>query len=155
MWPSGLTLAMTFSLNFQGQTWNLLYLIEKCSDCHETKSKHIDWTQGLKCDHPIWPWPWPWPWFFKVTFGICYISVKNGPIATKQRANISNELQASNVANGFDLGNHLNLWIFQVKCDLDLLTIRMVLTKDYHGQILKQLYIRMGGPIDIERRGWD
>ena len=62
MWPSGLTLAMTLTLNFQDQAWNLLYLNQKWSDCHETKSKHIDWTQGLKCYHWVWPWPWPWPW---------------------------------------------------------------------------------------------
>ena len=59
MWPSGLTLAMTLTLNFQGQTLNLLYLSQKWSDCNETKSKHMDWTQGLKCDHQLWPWPWP------------------------------------------------------------------------------------------------
>ena len=44
LWPSGLTLAMTLTLNFQGQIWNLLYLSQKWSDCHGTKSKHIDWT---------------------------------------------------------------------------------------------------------------
>ena len=42
MCPSGLTLAMTLTLNFQGQIWNFLYLSQKGSDCHETKSKHID-----------------------------------------------------------------------------------------------------------------
>ena len=105
MWPSGLTLAMTLtSLNFQGQIWNFLYLSQKWSDCHETKSKHIDWTLGLKCDHRVWPWPWPWPpWIFKVKYGISYVSVKSGPIATKRKANISIELQASNVTNGMDL----------------------------------------------------
>ena len=86
MWPSALTLAMTLTLNFQGQIWNLLYLYQKWSDCHQTKSKHIDWTLGLKCDHRVWPWPWPWPRFFKVKYGICYISAKNGPIATKWKA---------------------------------------------------------------------
>ena len=40
MWPSDLTLAMTLTLNFQGQIWNLLYLSQKWSDCHERKSKH-------------------------------------------------------------------------------------------------------------------
>ena len=103
MWPSGLTLAMTLTLNFQGQIWNFLYLSQKWSDCHETKSKHIDWTLGLKCDHRVWPWPWPWPWIVKVKYGICYISAKSGPIATKRKANISIELQASNVTNGMDL----------------------------------------------------
>ena len=59
IWPSNLTLAMTLPLNFQGQIWNLLYLSQKWSNCHKTKSKHIDWTLSLKCDHHVWPWPWP------------------------------------------------------------------------------------------------
>ena len=97
MGPSGLTLTMTLTSIFQGQIWNLLYLSQKWSDCHETKSKHIDWTLGLKCDHRVWPWPWPWPIFFKVKYTICYISAKNGPIATKQKANIWSELKGSNL----------------------------------------------------------
>ena len=109
MRPLGLTLTMTLTSKFQGQTWNLLYLSQKWFDCHETKSKHIDWTQGLKCDHGVWPWPWPWPWIFKVEYGICYISVKNGPIAMKRKANRSIELKASNVTMGFDLGHDLDL----------------------------------------------
>ena len=69
------------------------------------KSKHIDWSQGLKCDHRI----WPWPWFFKVKYGICNNSAKNGPIATKRNANISIEFQTSNVTIGIDLGHGLDL----------------------------------------------
>ena len=115
MWPSGVTLAMTFTLNFQGQIWNFLYLSQKWSDCHETKNKHTDWTLGLKCDHQIWPWPWPWPWIFKVKYGISYISTKRGPIATKRKANISIEIQALNVTNGFDLVHDLDIWFFKVK----------------------------------------
>ena len=68
MWPSALTLAMTLTLIFQGQICNFLYLSPKWSDCHETKSKHIDWNLGLKCDHQVWPWPWAWPWIFKVKY---------------------------------------------------------------------------------------
>ena len=93
MWSLGLTLAMTLTYIFQGKIWNLLYLSQKWSDFHETKRKPIDWTLGLKCDHWVWPWPWPWPWIFKVKYGICYISAKNGPTATKRKANISIELQ--------------------------------------------------------------
>ena len=63
----------------------------------------------LKCDHRVWPWPWPWPWIFKVKYRICYISAKNGPIATKRKANISIELKASNVTIRFDLGHDLDL----------------------------------------------
>ena len=124
MWPSGLTLAMTSTLNFQGQIHNLLYLSQKWSDCHETKSKHIDWTLGLKCDHQVWLWPWPWPSIFKVKYRICYISTKNGQIASKRKANISIGLQASNVTNGFELYHSFDLWILKVKCDLDLLPHR-------------------------------
>ena len=36
MLPSDLTLAMTLTLNFQGQIWNLLYLGQKWFDCHKT-----------------------------------------------------------------------------------------------------------------------
>ena len=93
MWPLGMTLAMTLTLNFQGQIYNLLYLSQKWSDFHETKSKHINWTLGLKCNHQVRPGPWPWPWIFKVKYRICHISAKNGPIATKRKANISIELQ--------------------------------------------------------------
>ena len=92
MWPSGLTLAMALTLNFQGKIWNLLYLSQKWSDCHEKENKYIDWTQDIKCDHWVRPWPWPWPWIFQVKFGICYISAKNVLIATKRKANISIEL---------------------------------------------------------------
>ena len=76
--------------------------------------------QGLKCDHQVWPWPWPWPWIFKVKYRISYISAKSGPIATKWKTNISIELQASNVTNGFDLDHNLDLWILKVNCDLHL-----------------------------------
>ena len=57
MWPSGLTLAVTLTLNFHGHIWNFLYLSQKWSDCRETKSKLIHWTPGLKCDQCVWPWP--------------------------------------------------------------------------------------------------
>ena len=47
---------VTLTFSFQGQIWNLLYLSQKWSNCHKTKSKHIDWTLCLKCDHQILPW---------------------------------------------------------------------------------------------------
>ena len=72
--PSGLTLTMTMTLtlNFQGQISNWIYLNKKWCNCQETKSKHIAWSQDLKCDHQVWPWPCPWPWIFKVKYGIGY-----------------------------------------------------------------------------------
>ena len=121
MWPSGLTLAMTLTLNFQGQIWNLLYLSQKWSDCHGTKSKHIDWTLRLQ----MWPSNLTLAMtltlnFQKVKYGIFYISAKCGSIATKRKANISIELQAWNVTNGFDFDHNLDLWNLKVKHDLDL-----------------------------------
>ena len=73
MWPSDLTLAMTLTLNFQDQIWNLLFVSQKK---HETKSNLVVWILGLKCDHGICHWPWPWPWIFKVMYEICYIRKK-------------------------------------------------------------------------------
>ena len=121
MWPSGLTLAVTLTLNFQVQIWNLLYLSQKWSDCQQTKSKHIDETLGLKCDHRVWPCPWPCPWIFKVKYRICYISAKNGPIAMKRKANISIELRPQ-------------MWPSD-------LTLAMTLTFNFQGQIWNLLYL--------------
>ena len=97
---------MTVTLNFQGQIWTLPYRSQIWSYCHETESKHIDWSKSLKCDQ--WVWPWPWPWIFKVKYGICNISAKNGLIATKQKANILIDSKASNVTIGFDLDHDLD-----------------------------------------------
>ena len=93
MWPSGLTLVMSWTFNCQGQMWNLLYLNQKMSDNHEAKGKHIKWTPGLKSDQWVWPWQWPcflnfqgqcdlylwpyawrWPRIFMVKFWNSYIS---------------------------------------------------------------------------------
>ena len=37
------------------------------------------------------PWSWLWPQIVKDKYKICYISAKNGPISSKQNANISSE----------------------------------------------------------------
>ena len=54
----------------------------------------------------------------------------------KQKANISIELQASNVTNRFDLDHDPDCWMLKVKCDLDLWP-HTTLTMDFHGQIFK------------------
>ena len=38
----GFDLGHDLDLEFQGQIWIFLYISQKWSDCHETKSKHID-----------------------------------------------------------------------------------------------------------------
>ena len=126
MWPLGLTLVMTLNLNFQGQILNWLYLSKKRSNCHEAKSKHIDWTLGFKCDHWVWPWPWPWPWIFKVKYRIGYISVINGAIATKRKAYISIYFKTSIVTIGFDLGHDLALGFSRSNMELAISQQKMV-----------------------------
>ena len=127
MWPSGLTLDMTLTLNFQGQIWNWLYICQKWSDCHKTKSKHIDWTLGLKCDHQIWPWLWPWPWIFKVKYEFLYIGTKTGPIATERKANIL----IWTLGLKYDQWvwpwpwPWINIWILKVICDLGHLVTKV------------------------------
>ena len=117
---------MTWILNFQGQILNWLYLSQKWSDCHETKSKHIDWTLGFKCDHWVWPWSWPWTWIFKVKYRIGYISAINGAIATKQKAYISIDLKTSNVTIGFDLGHDPDLAFSRSNMELAISLWKMV-----------------------------
>ena len=51
IWPLGLTLDMTLTLNFQSEIWIFIYLNQNWPDCHETKSKHID----LNSRPQIWP----------------------------------------------------------------------------------------------------
>ena len=121
MWTSGLTLAMTLTLNSLGQIWNFLYLSQKCSHCHKTKCKHIDWILGLKCDHQLWPWPWPWPWFFKVKYVISYISAQNGPIARKRKQTYRFNFRPQMWTSG--------------------LTLAMTLTLNFQGQIWNSLYL--------------
>ena len=96
----------TLGLKWDHKVWPCIFKVKygicyvsakKWSDCHETKSKHIIQNIGINWNHRVWLWPWPWPWLFKPKYGICYISAKHGLIATKRKANISSELQASNV----------------------------------------------------------
>ena len=52
---------------------------------------------------------WLWSLIFKVKYGICHISTKNGLIAMKQKTIISIELWASNGIIGFNLDQDLDL----------------------------------------------
>ena len=96
----------------------------KWSDCHETKSKHINWTVGLTCDHQVWPWSCPWAWIFKVNYRICYISAKNGPIATKWKANISIELQGLKCDHQVWPWPWTWPWIFKVKYGISYISAK-------------------------------
>ena len=134
MSPFDLILAITLTLTFQDQIWTLLNFSQKWSDCHETKSKQTYWLNS-------WPqmWSrtltlamnltfslWPWPCIFKVKYGICYISAKNGPIAKKQTANISVQLLASNVTIRFNLGHDLDLEFSRSNMDFAISQSEMI-----------------------------
>ena len=74
MWPSDLTLAITLTLNFQGQIWNLLYFNEKWSDCYESKisiePQASNVTNGFDLDHDL------DIWIFKVKCDLDYFVTK-------------------------------------------------------------------------------
>ena len=112
---------VTLTLNFQGQISNWLYLSQKWSDCHKTKSKHIDWTLGFKCDHRVWSWPWPWPWIFKVKYQIGYTSAKNVWLPWNKKQT-------------YRLISRPQMWPSS-------LSLAMTLTSNFQGQIWNWLYL--------------
>ena len=113
---------MTLTLNFQGQILNWLYVSQKWSDCHETKSKHIDWALGFKRDHRVRPWSWPWPWIFKVKYRIGYIPPSK--MVWLQR----NEKQTHRLNSRLQMGP-------------SGLTLALTLTLNFQGQISNWLYL--------------
>ena len=132
MWPSGLTLAMTMTLDFQGKIWNLLYLSQKRSDCQEMKSKYIDWTLCLKCDHRVWPCSWPWPWICKVKYGICYISAKWADRHKTKYERIN--------------------WMLGLKCDQWVWPWLWPWPWIFKVKFLNSCISRMAGPIDVKQK---
>ena len=118
MGSSGLTLAMTLTLNFQVEICNLLYLSHIRLDCHETKSKHIDWMLGLKWDHRVWPWLWPWPWIVKVKSGLLYIRVYKGFNCHKRKSKHINWMLGLKLDHRVWLWPWPWPWIFKLKSGL-------------------------------------
>ena len=57
---TGFDLGHDLDLEFSRSNMEFAVSLPKWYDCHETKSKHIDWTLGLKWGQWVWPWPWPW-----------------------------------------------------------------------------------------------
>ena len=109
MWPSRLTLAMTLTLNFQGQIYNLLYLSQNGPIATKRKANISIELQGLKCDHQVWTWPWPWPWIFKVKYRICYISAKMVRLPRNEKQTYRLNSKASNVTIRFEHGHDLDI----------------------------------------------
>ena len=98
---------------------------------------------------------------FKVKYGICYVSAKNGPIAMKRKTNISIELLGSNVTLTLNFQGQIwtLLYLSQKWSDcqgtkskhIDWtprpqmwpsgLTLAMTLTLDFQGQTWNLLYL--------------
>ena len=96
MWPSGLTLTMTLTLDFQGKISNFLYLSQKWFNCYETQ------TLGFKCSHQFWPWSWPWLWIFKIILLDSRISGMAGLIDLKREGSKSIGCWGKNATLTFD-----------------------------------------------------
>ena len=75
-WPSGLTLSMTLTLNFQ--IYNLLYLSQKWPDCRDTKK------QAYQLNSMPQMWPWPLTTHMALTMDSRYLRM-GGPIDIEQR----------------------------------------------------------------------
>ena len=152
MWPSGLTLTMTLTQIFQGQIWNLLCLSQKWSDCHETKSKHIYWTLGLKCDHRVWPWPWPWPSFSRsnMEFALSQPKMVRLPRKEKQTYRLNSRPQRWPMGLTLTIALTFEFW-----------RSNMTLTFDHTHDLDHwfswsnfEIAVSKKGPIDIAQRGW-
>ena len=74
------TYFMTLTLDFQGQTSEILYLRNGKANWHRTKAVWVDRMLDSHCDLELWPHPWPWPWNFKVNFWNSCISGTTGTI---------------------------------------------------------------------------
>ena len=121
MWPSGLTLAMTLTLNFQGQMRNWLYLCQKWSDCHDTKSKH-----QLNSRHQM----WPSDLTLAVTLTLNFQGQIWNLLYLNQKWSDYHETKSKHILglkcdNGFDLGHDIDILIFKVICDLDHLVTKV------------------------------
>ena len=94
-------------------------------------------------------WLWPWPWIFKVKYGICYISAKTGPVATKWKANLSIELYASNGTIRFDLGHDLDLEFSRSNMEFAISQLKMVLLPQNKNQTYQLNSRPQMGPLGL------
>ena len=131
-------LVVTLTLTFSKSNMEFAISQPKWSDCHEMKSKYIDWTLRLKCDHRVWPWPWPWPRIFKIRYGIYYTSAKNGLIC---HGTISKHIDWTPQGLKFDQLVWPWPWHWPLNFQGQMwhwpLATHMALTKDFHGKFFK------------------
>ena len=128
-----MTSPMTLTLDFQGQILKMLYLKNGRADWHGTKGMWVNRMLDSHCDFQLWPHPWPWPLIFKVKFWKAVSQEWEGRLTWTKGMWVDRMLDPH---CDFELWPHLWLWplIFKVK-------------------FWKCCNSRMGGPIDMERKG--
>ena len=123
MWPSDLTLAMTLTLNFPGQIWNLLYLSKKIVEL-PWNEKQTYWVNSS-------PYMWPSDLTLAMTLTLEF-SRSNMEFAIFQQkmiwlpqneSKLPIELKASNMTITYDLGHDLEsqgVGIYQIVAGMSL-----------------------------------
>ena len=119
-----------------------------------------------------------WEWDFEVKYAICYISTKNGSIATKQkltyRLNARSKMGSSGLTLAMTLTMNFGILEFAISQPKMVrlsrneqqayrlntrpqirssgLTLAMTLTLNFQGQIWNWLYLRQNGSIAMEQK---
>ena len=130
MWPSGLTLAVTLTLNFQGQIWNFLYSVKsgpittnrKANISIEFQASNV--TNGVDLDHNLdfWilkvkrdldlrPHTWQWPWIFMVKFWNSCISEWEGRLTLYKGGGSRSFMTMTMTISGWPRSG---VWIYQI-----------------------------------------
>ena len=166
MWPSGLTLAMTLTLNFQGQIYNLLYLSQNWSYCQETKQTYwlnskasnvtikfdlghdLDrWILKVKRDLDLWPHKWPWPWLFMVKFWNSCISEWEGRL-TLHKGGGSRSFMTMTMTIWWPRSG---AWIYQIVTGVT--SVKMISKADLFTEAKWHIYASINSAIIVSSRG--
>ena len=129
---------LTLTLDFQGQILKMLYLRNGMADWHGTKRMWSDRMLDPHCNFELWPHPWPWPLIFKLDF--------QGKI-----------LKMLYLRNGrADWHGTEGMWVDRMldpHCDFELWPHPWPWPLIFKVKFWKCCISRMGGPIDMERKG--
>ena len=120
MWPSGLTLAMTSTLNFQGQMRNWLYLPKIVWLPRNEKQTH-----QLNSRHQMWPSDLTLAMTLTLNFSRSNMKFAISQPKVVRLPRNKKQTYRFECDNGFDLGHDIDIWIFKVICNLDHLVTKV------------------------------
>ena len=126
---------LTLTLDFQGQILKMLYLRNGRADWHGTKRMWVDRMLHPLCHFQRSPHPWHWPWIFKVKFWKKKSYLRNG------------------VADWHGIKG---MWVVRMLdpcCDFQCPPNPWPWPWIFQVKFWKCCISRMGGPIDMERKG--